>query len=65
MKKSKNSSLSDFRDAEVQREAQKEMKGGFLFRMIDNTRCEIERVFGRGFGFRRGRRGNGNGDGDW
>lgn len=36
---------------------QKKLKGGFLFRMLDQVRCDIERVVSWSTG--------GNGSGDW
>lgn len=55
----KNSFKNDkkFIKASISKADQKNVKGGFIFQLIDNIRCEVERGFSLWSG--------GNGDGDW
>lgn len=51
------SQLKSLCNTELSKEEQQKVKGGFLFKMIDDIRCSFDRSFSRLTG--------GNGDGDW
>jgi len=68
MKNSKHTQLNkkNIEKYQINLDDQKEIKGGFLFQMVDNIRCEFDRIaWAWSRGNRRNRNGNGNGDGDW
>jgi len=48
---------NDLKSYSISSTEQKDIKGGFLFRTLDNVRCEFDR-FSRSYI-------GGNGDGDW
>ena len=54
----KNSSkLESFNDCSINKKDQERIEGGFLFRLVNDVRCNIDRSFSLLTG--------GNGDGDW
>jgi len=53
----RNSNLDKFRSESLNDNEKEATKGGFLFKMIDDFRCNLERRFSFSIG--------GNGDGDW
>ncbi|MFK7810231.1 MAG: hypothetical protein AB8F74_20680 [Saprospiraceae bacterium] len=56
-RKNYNSKLKSFDDISVSKKDLENVKGGFLFKMVDDVRCGLERSVSRLFG--------GNGDGNW
>jgi len=56
-KKNKTAKLTSFNNSKLTNDELLSTRGGFLFRMLDDIRCSLERSTSRLFG--------GNGDGDW